>query len=69
MHNAATSRDDREETADRVKLEHSPRTELGRLAIEARRDYAASGRHFLDRAEIEREVANGRGSTHLLDSR
>ena len=48
--------------------ESTVHSELGRLALKARRAYIASGGRLLDRADIEREVANGRGSTHLIDS-
>ena len=50
-------------------VEYVPRTELGRLALAARREYLAAGGRLLSREEIEREVAERRGGTHLLDQR
>ncbi len=44
-----------------------PRTELGRLALAARREYFAAGGRPLSPEEIEQEVAERRGGTHLLD--
>ncbi len=50
----------------RAELEYGQLTELGLLAVAARRDYFAAGGHPLTRDEIEREVAERRGGTHLL---
>jgi len=52
--------------ASAVELDDVPQTALGRLAVAARREYFASGGHPLSRDEIEREVAERRGGTHLL---
>lgn len=52
-----------------AELEHIPLTELGRLALAARRDYFASGGHPLSRDEIGHEIAERRGGTHLLPDR
>lgn len=48
-------------------FDYVPRTELGRLAIAARREYFAAGGRPLSPEEIEQEVAERRGGTHLLD--
>jgi hypothetical protein len=48
-------------------FDYVPRTELGRMAIAARREYFAAGGRPLGPEEIEREVAERRGGTHLLD--
>jgi hypothetical protein len=50
-------------------LEHVVRTELGRLALAARREYLAAGGRLLDWDDLEREVRERRGGTHLLDER
>lgn len=55
--------------ADTATLDYVPRTELGQLALAARREYIAAGGSFLSRDEIEREVAERRGGTYLLDDR
>ena len=54
---------------DAADLDYVPRTELGRLAIAACREYIASGGRLLSPEEIEREVAERRDGTHLLDDR
>lgn len=50
-----------------VDIGYEPRTELGRAVIAARREYFAAGGRPLSREEINREVAERRGGTHLLD--
>lgn len=50
-----------------IDLNYTPRTELGRLALAARREYFESGGRPLSLEEISREVAELRGGTHLLD--
>lgn len=52
-----------------AEFEYVPRTELGRLAIAARREYLAAGGRLLNRDEIECEVAERQGGTHRLDDR
>jgi hypothetical protein len=52
--------------ADCEDLEYVARTKLGQLAMAARREYVASGRRLLDRDDLEREVRERRGGTHLL---
>lgn len=59
-------RDDAE-AVDPAGFGFVPRTELGRLALAARRAYHASEQPWLTREEINREVAERRGGTHLLD--
>jgi hypothetical protein len=41
-----------------------PTTELGRLALAARRESLAHNRRFLRREELERAVAERRGEAH-----
>ena len=50
-----------------VDIGYTPRTELGWAALAARRECFAAGGRTLTREEIEREVAERRGGTHLLD--
>ena len=52
---------------DGVDLGYVPRTELGRLALAARREFLAANGRFLTRVELEREIAERRGGTHLHD--
>lgn len=54
---------------DAVDLDYTPRTELGRLALAARREYLASGGLLLSADEIAQEVAERRGGTHRGDDR
>jgi len=54
-------------TDDLADLGYEPTTQLGRSALAARREYLASGGKPLSREEINREVAERRGGTHLLD--
>lgn len=44
-----------------------PKTELGRFALAARREFLAANGRFLTREELEREIAERRGGIHLLD--
>lgn len=55
--------------ADMIDIGYDPRTDLGRLALAARREYFAAGGKPLSRDEINEEVARRRGGTHLLDNR
>jgi hypothetical protein len=55
-----------DEAAD---LDYVPRTELGRLAMAARREYLASGGELLSREEIAREVTDRRGGARRHDER
>lgn len=54
---------------DAAELEYVPQSELGRLAIAARREYLAGGGRLLNRDEIQREVAERRGGARQLDDR
>ncbi len=54
--------------SDLADIEYEPRTELGRLALAARREYFAAGGKPLTREEINAEVASRRGGTHLFDN-
>ncbi len=49
-----------------AELGYAPSTDLERLAVAARREYFAAGGRPLSREEIEAEVAERRGGTHLL---
>lgn len=49
------------EEAINLRLTGSPRTELGRLLLAARREFVAVEGRFLDRDELDRELAERRG--------
>ncbi len=55
------------EPEDPADIGYTPRTEFGRLALAAGREFFARHGRFLSMEEIEREVAERRGGTHLLD--
>ena len=52
---------DEAEEAITLGLADAPKTELGRLLIAARREFFAREGRFLNRDELEREVAERRG--------
>lgn len=52
--------DEAEEAID-LGQDGAPRTELGRLLLAARREFAAAEGRFLDRDELDRELAERRG--------
>ena len=54
---------DEDEVAAAIELgrEGMTKTELGRLVIAARREFLLAERRFLDRDELEREMAERRG--------
>ncbi len=65
----APAQQDREDVDLEYQLDlgEASNTEFGRLAIAARREYFARGGRVLNDEEFERELAEWRGGTHLLD--
>lgn len=64
----APAQQDREDVDLEYQLDlgEASNTEFGRLIIAARREYFAAGGHVLSDEELEREIAERRGGTHLL---
>jgi hypothetical protein len=65
-----TTQQDRKDTSleDQLDVGEMSNTHLGRLAIAARREYFAAGGRVLTDEELEREIAERRGGTHLLET-